>query len=67
MQEENKVLEKTNRKKVLDIEKLSETIMELEGAMLAGGATANTIRDYRLHISELNVKSCASAIYTSFI
>ncbi|XP_073128904.1 microtubule-associated protein 70-5 isoform X2 [Henckelia pumila] len=52
--EENKVLEKTNRQKVLDIEKLSETIMELEGAILAGGATANTIRDYRRQISELN-------------
>ncbi|KZV51805.1 Microtubule-associated protein 70-5 isoform 1 [Dorcoceras hygrometricum] len=52
--EENKVLEKTNRQKVFDIEKLSETIVELEGAILAGGATANTIRDYRRQISELN-------------
>ncbi|XP_073028944.1 microtubule-associated protein 70-5 [Primulina eburnea] len=52
--EENRVLEKTNRQNVLVIEKLSETIMELEGAILAGGATANTIRDYRRQISELN-------------
>ncbi|XP_075478602.1 microtubule-associated protein 70-5-like [Primulina tabacum] len=52
--EENRVLENTNRQKVLVIEKLSETIMELEGAILAGGATANAIRDYRRQISELN-------------
>lgn len=53
-QEENKILEKTNRQKVLEVEKLSQTIEELEEAILAGGAAANTIRDYRRQISELN-------------
>ncbi|KAL9146825.1 hypothetical protein ABFS82_13G136200 [Erythranthe guttata] len=53
-QEENKILEKTNRQKVLEIEKLSQTIIDLEEAILAGGATANTIRDYKRQISELN-------------
>ncbi|KAL3627280.1 hypothetical protein CASFOL_028643 [Castilleja foliolosa] len=53
-QEENKILDKTNRHKVLEVEKLSQTINELEEAILAGGAAANTIRDYRRQISELN-------------
>ncbi|GLU20606.1 hypothetical protein SLE2022_367970 [Rubroshorea leprosula] len=53
-QEENKILEKTNRQKVLQVEKLSLTIKELEEAILAGGVAANAIRDYRRQISELN-------------
>ncbi|KAK4398828.1 Microtubule-associated protein 70-5 [Sesamum angolense] len=53
-QEENKILDKTNRQKVLEVEKLSQSIEELEEAILAGGAAANTIRDYRRQISELN-------------
>ncbi|KAJ6741530.1 MICROTUBULE-ASSOCIATED PROTEIN 70-2 [Salix viminalis] len=52
--EENRILEKTNRQKVLEVEKLSQTILELEEAILAAGAAANTIRDYRRQISELN-------------
>ncbi|KAL1559989.1 hypothetical protein AAHA92_10262 [Salvia divinorum] len=53
-QEENKILDKTNRYKVLEVEKLSETIKELEEAILNGGVAANTIRDYKRQISELN-------------
>ncbi|KAK8612387.1 hypothetical protein V6N13_092503 [Hibiscus sabdariffa] len=53
-EEENKILEKTNRQKVLEVEKLSQTIKELEEAILAGGAAANSIRDYQRRISELN-------------
>ncbi|KAK6124762.1 hypothetical protein DH2020_041496 [Rehmannia glutinosa] len=52
--EEHKILDKTNRQKVLEVEKLSQTIKELEEAILAGGAAANTIRDYKRQISELN-------------
>lgn len=52
--EENKILDKTNRQKVFEVEKLSQTILELEEAILAGGAAANTIRDYRRQISELH-------------
>lgn len=55
VQEENRILEKTNRQKVLEVEKLSQTIQELEEDILAGGATANAIRDYQRQISELNV------------
>ncbi|PPD91061.1 hypothetical protein GOBAR_DD12012 [Gossypium barbadense] len=52
--EEHKILEKTNRQKVLEIEKLSQTIQELEEAILAGGAAANSVRDYQRQISQLN-------------
>ncbi|KAL5771730.1 hypothetical protein ACOSP7_015884 [Xanthoceras sorbifolium] len=52
-QEEYRILEKTNRQKVVEVAKLSQTINELEEAILAGGAAANTIRDYRRQISEL--------------
>ncbi|XP_038691981.1 microtubule-associated protein 70-5-like [Tripterygium wilfordii] len=50
--EENKILEKTNRQKVLEVEELTQTIQELEEAILAGGTAANVIRDYRRQISE---------------
>ncbi|XP_022724116.1 microtubule-associated protein 70-5-like [Durio zibethinus] len=53
-QEENKILEKTNRQKVLEVEKLSQTIQELEEAILAGGAAANSIRDYQRQIYQLH-------------
>ncbi|KAL3521821.1 hypothetical protein ACH5RR_014655 [Cinchona calisaya] len=43
-EEENKILDKTNRQKVSEVEKLSQTIVELEQAILAGGEAANTIR-----------------------
>lgn len=52
-QEENKILEKNNRLKVIEVEKLSQTINELEEAILAGSAAANAVRDYRRQISEL--------------
>ncbi|CAH8387758.1 unnamed protein product [Eruca vesicaria subsp. sativa] len=55
-QEEYKFLEKINRQKVLEIEKLSQTIRELEEAILAGGTAANAVRDYRRQISQLNAK-----------
>ncbi|KAL7244430.1 hypothetical protein ACSBR1_016641 [Camellia fascicularis] len=53
-QEENRILDKTNRQKVLEVEKLTQTIKELEEAILAGGAAANAIRDYQRQISELH-------------
>lgn len=62
MQEENRILEKTNRQKVLEVEKLSQNIQELEEVVLAGGAAANAIRDYKRQIEELNV-SVSSSIY----
>ncbi|XP_029129816.1 microtubule-associated protein 70-5 isoform X2 [Cajanus cajan] len=52
-QEENKILEKKHRQKILEVEKLSQTIQELEEVILASGATANAVRDYQRQISEL--------------
>ncbi|KAL1358666.1 microtubule-associated protein 70-5 isoform X1 [Arachis duranensis] len=52
-QEENKILEKTHRQKIMEVEKLSQTIHELEEVILASGTTANAVRDYKRQISEL--------------
>ena len=65
MQEENRILDKTNRQKVLEVEKLTQTIKELEEAILAGGAAANAIRDYQRQISELHVRLLARSIIFS--
>ncbi|KAJ1428652.1 Microtubule-associated protein 70 [Sesbania bispinosa] len=51
--EENKILEKTHRQKIVEVEKLSQTIHELEEIILSSGANANAIRDYQRQISEL--------------
>ncbi|KAJ8460631.1 hypothetical protein OPV22_033557 [Ensete ventricosum] len=53
-QEENRTLEKTYRQKVIEVERLTKTITELEESILASGATANAISDYQRQISELN-------------
>ncbi|CAI0460546.1 unnamed protein product [Linum tenue] len=53
-QEENRILEKTNRQKVVEVEKLSQTIGELEESVLASGEAANAVRDYKRQITELN-------------
>ncbi|KGN49039.1 microtubule-associated protein 70-5 [Cucumis sativus] len=53
-QEENRILEKTNRQKVIEVERLGQTIEDLEEAILAGGATANMVRDYKRQIEELH-------------
>nr|XP_010939243.1 microtubule-associated protein 70-4 isoform X2 [Elaeis guineensis] len=53
-QEENKLLEKTNRQKIVEVEKLTQTIHELEESILAGGAAANAVRDYQRQVAELN-------------
>ncbi|CAK8531274.1 unnamed protein product [Lathyrus sativus] len=52
-QEENKILEKSHRQKIVEVEKLSQTIHELEELILSNGANANVIRDYERQISEL--------------
>lgn len=52
-QEETKILEKSRRQKILEVEKLSQTIQELEEVILANGATANVVRDYQRQVSEL--------------
>ncbi|XP_078164206.1 microtubule-associated protein 70-4-like [Carex rostrata] len=52
-QDENKVLEKTNRQKTMEVEKLSQTIHELKESVLASNTFTNAVRDYQRQISEL--------------
>lgn len=54
-QEENKILDKMHRQKVAEVEKLTQTVHELEEAVLAGGAAANAVRDYQRKVQEMNV------------
>ncbi|TYH19319.1 hypothetical protein ES288_A05G342800v1 [Gossypium darwinii] len=53
-QEENKILDKIHRQKVAEVEKLMQTVRELEEAVLAGGAAANAVRDYQRKVQEMN-------------
>ncbi|KAK2652112.1 hypothetical protein Ddye_011968 [Dipteronia dyeriana] len=53
-QEENKILDKMHRQKVVEVEKLTQTVRELEEAVLAGGAAANAVRDYQRKVQEMN-------------
>jgi hypothetical protein len=55
LQEENKILDKMHRLKVAEVEKLMQTVRELEEAVLAGGAAANAVRDYQRKVQEMNV------------
>lgn len=54
-QEENKILDKMHRQKVAEVEKLIQTVRELEEAVLAGGAAANAVREYQKKVQEMNV------------
>ncbi|CAH1418546.1 unnamed protein product [Lactuca virosa] len=53
-QEENRILDKMNRQKVSEVERLTQTVGELEEAVLAGGAAANAVRDYQRRMQEIN-------------
>ncbi|XP_068662150.1 microtubule-associated protein 70-2-like isoform X1 [Aristolochia californica] len=52
-QEEYGILDKMHRQKVAEVEKLGQTVRELEEALLSGGATANAVRDYQRQVNEL--------------
>nr|ABD65109.1 Myosin II heavy chain-like domain containing protein [Brassica oleracea] len=65
-QEEYKFLEKINRQKVLEIEKLSQTIGELEEAILAGGTAANAEEKRTLERELARVKVSASRVALAF-
>ncbi|CAL0331077.1 unnamed protein product [Lupinus luteus] len=53
-QEESKILDRMHRQKVAEVEKLTQTVRELEEAVLAGGAAANAVRDYQRKVQEMN-------------
>ncbi|XP_050245312.1 microtubule-associated protein 70-1-like isoform X2 [Quercus robur] len=40
--------------RVAEVEKLTQTVCELEEAVLAGGAAANAVRDYQRKVQEMN-------------
>ncbi|CAD6341565.1 unnamed protein product [Miscanthus lutarioriparius] len=52
--EENKILDRMHRQKVAEVEKLTQTVRELEESVLAGGAAANAVRDYQRKVQEMN-------------
>ena len=51
------------RQKVAEVEKLTQTVRELEEAVLAGGAAANAVRDYQRKVQEMNVMIVILEIY----
>ncbi|KAJ8510477.1 hypothetical protein OPV22_000911 [Ensete ventricosum] len=52
-QEEYKILDRMHRQKVAEVEKLGQTVHELEEALLSGAAAANAVRDYQRQVNEL--------------
>ena len=54
-QEEYRILDRMHRQKVAEVEKFTQTVRELEEAVLAGGAAANAVRDYQRKFQEMNV------------
>lgn len=62
MQEENKLLEKANRQKVQEVEKLTHTISELEESILATGEVANAVNFYQNQAAKLNVRASNSDV-----
>ena len=53
--EENKILDKMHRQKVAEVEKLTQTVGELEEAVLvAWCGCSDAVRDYQRKIQEMN-------------
>lgn len=52
-QEEYKILDRMHRLKVSEVEKLTQSVHELEEALLSGAAAANAVRDYQRQVTEL--------------
>ncbi|XP_073029075.1 LOW QUALITY PROTEIN: microtubule-associated protein 70-2-like [Primulina eburnea] len=53
-QEEYKILDRIHRQKVAEVGRLSQTVHELEEAVLAGGTAANALRDHQRKVQEMN-------------
>ena len=56
-----------HRQKVAEVEKLSQTVRELEEAALQGGAAANAVREYQRKVQEMNVIYYRSYVLISAI
>ena len=51
--------------KVAEVEKLTQTVHELEEAVLAGAAAANAVCDYQRKVQEMNVMTVTFGIFSS--
>ena len=51
--------------KVAEVEKLTQTVRELEDAVLTGAAAANAVRDYQRKVQEMNVMTVTFGIFSS--
>lgn len=60
MQEEYKILDRMHRQKVAEVEKLAQTVRDLEEALLSGAAAANAVRDYQRQVNELKVRKLSN-------
>ena len=54
-----------HRQKVAEVENLTQTVRELEEAVLAGGVAANAVRNYQRKVQEMNVMTVAFEIFIS--
>ena len=54
-----------HRQKVAEVEKLTQTVHELEEAVLAGAAAANAVCDYQRKVQEMNVMTVTFGIFSS--
>ncbi|KAJ0963537.1 hypothetical protein J5N97_028659 [Dioscorea zingiberensis] len=54
LQEENKLLDKTNHQKVVEVQKLTQTIQELDDSLLTRRTANNTLCEYQRQVSQLN-------------
>ena len=54
-----------HRQKVAEVEKLTQTVHELEEAVLAGAAAANAVCDYQRKVQEMNVMTLTFGIFSS--
>ena len=54
-----------HRQKVAEVENLTQTVCELEEAVLAGGVAANAVRNYQRKVQEMNVMTVAFEIFIS--
>ena len=58
-------MDKMHRQKVAEVEKLTQTVHELEEAVLAGAAAANAVCDYQRKVQEMNVMTVTFGIFSS--
>ena len=58
-------MDKMHRQKVAEVEKLTQTVCELEKVVLAGAGAANAVCDYQRKVQEMNVMTVTFGIFSS--